>query len=69
MTSESENDMSTRLINEVMRGRASRVDRTTWVNEGWAKGPASLVDFDDDPSRAAVRVRKADVVSAYQLGS
>lgn len=63
MTKESENDMSMRLIKEVMRGKASKVDRTIWLKAEWRKTDVSFDDFDDDASPAAIRVRKAENVS------
>jgi hypothetical protein len=66
MTNESENDMSIRLIKEVMRGKASKVDRTIWLKAEWEKADVSFDDFDDDASPAAMRVRKAEDVSVSQ---
>jgi hypothetical protein len=60
MTSESEKDISLRLIREVIRGKAIRIDRRIWVREWWEKVDDALDDFEVAISAATIWLRKAE---------
>jgi hypothetical protein len=67
MTRESENDISVRLIKDVRRGRAIKVDRRIWEREGSVNVELDLLPLADDVSTATMWLRYADEDSTNQL--